>query len=299
MSTKPESEKSLIAEILDGASQSQETKTNSEAGQTAELPEDQLDVFNPEGEEDFVPEDENPDEVKDSSEAEKKTAESDGKPPEEKPKIEPDSQLKAEIEKLNKRLRDTQSSFHKATQERAALQKELEELKKKKDSADDWFSDEDKEKAEKLETEIKKSDSAHNELNETVKKLEEDQAVALWTAAEAPVKAAHPDYEKVVEALIPALETDAHLKSEWIKSDKSPKSAYELGKKYADRQELYKDPEAYREKMRKELEAEYQTKPKTVSTPKGKAGLDATNSEIVESKPKPPATGSYVGAVFG
>ena len=57
---------------------------------------------------------------------------------------EPDKsdELRKELETLQKRLHDTQEAMHKATTERAELQKELQKLKSKEADDDDWFSEE-------------------------------------------------------------------------------------------------------------------------------------------------------------
>lgn len=188
-----------------------------------------------------------------------------------------DASLKQEIETLNKRLKDTQSAMHRATEDRARLQKELDNLKSKKENEDDWFSEEDNNRVGEIEQEIQKNDQQISELNEKA-------ALALWDAAAAKVKAEHPDFDKVVyEGLCSKLDPvngNPQVIALWnAEKDKSPGNAYAFAKKVDDMLLMQNDPEAYRAKIRAEVESEYKNKNNQSTGITGKDGLDLLNSE--------------------
>ena len=223
-----------------------------------------------------------------------------------KPEVNQDNTaLKQEIEGLKKRLHDTQSAMHKATSERAALQKELAELKAKKENEDDWFSEDDQDRVEKLEKEIKKSDEEIARCDAQTKEIEQKNAEAQWDAAAAPVIAQHPDFEKVLyDDFAPLLDPktgNPQIRAEWDKlKDKSPLSAYNFAKKVLDVLDFQRDPEAYKEKLRKQLES----KPNNPgadgnAVPTGKEGLDMLPSADVPTDTKKKHDVSFVDAVFG
>lgn len=200
-------------------------------------------------------------------------------------KKEPDvAAMQAEINNLNKRLHDTQSAMHKATEERSRLEKELNDLKAKKEDEDDWFSEEDKRKTEELEENLKKSDNEINQLNEEKTSIETKAAEAIWDAAAAKVIEEHPDFEEVVyNKLAPLLdESDTSLKAQKVRelyaelSDKSPASAYKFAKELEDRLLMNSDPEAYKQKLRSEIEREITGRDSNIV--EGKDGLDLLNS---------------------
>lgn len=194
------------------------------------------------------------------------------------------SAMQAEIANLQKRLHDTQSAMHKATKERSMYEKELNELKAKKEDEDDWFSEEDKEKSEQLESDLKKSDEQLSQLDAEKNSIENKAAEAIWDAAAAKVIAEHPDFEEVVYGkLAPLLDNDnndpeAKTTRELYKAlpDKSPASAYKFAKELEDRLLMHKDPEAYRQKIRSEIEREITGKDS--NNVEGKDGLDLLNS---------------------
>ena len=232
-----------------------------------------------------------------------------GKEPVKEPEKAPDkteadtTALKEEIEGLKKRLHDTQAAMHKATGERSALQKELAELKAKKESEDDWFSEDDKDREEKLEKELKATDEELARQSEQAAELERKNAEAQWDAAAAPVIAKHPDFEKVMydefAPLLDAKNGNPQVRAGWAElKDKSPQSAYEYAKKVLEALEIQRDPEAYKAKVRKEIENERMNPGAEERVPVGKAGLD-----MVQSADYPIDTGrrerSFVNAVFG
>lgn len=191
--------------------------------------------------------------------------------------------LKAEIQNLNKRLHDTQSAMHNATEERSRLKRELEELKSKKDDEDDWFSEEDKAKSESLEDDLKKSDNEISQLGKEEASIKEKAAEAIWDAAAANVIAEHPDFEEVVYGKLAPLidENSTDPKAKTVRElylalpDKSPAAAYKFAKELDDRVLMHNDIEAYKQKVRSEIEREISGGNNTVE---GKEGLDLLNS---------------------
>lgn len=223
-----------------------------------------------------------------------------------KPEVNQDNTaLKQEIEGLKKRLHDTQSAMHKATGERAALQKELAELKAKKENEDDWFSEDDQDRVKELEQEIKKSDEEIARCDAQAKDIEQKNAEAQWDAAAAPVIAQHPDFEKVLyDEFTPLLDPKTgspQIRAEWDKlKDKSPLSAYNFAKKVLELLEIQRDPEAYKAKLRKQIETEKNNSDDDGdSVPTGKEGLDMLPSADVPTDTRKSNNMSFVDAVFG
>jgi hypothetical protein len=85
----------------------------------------------------------------------------------------------------------------------------------------------------------------------------------------------------VYEKLYPAMEKDPSLKEKFQQAGGTPKAAYELGKKISEREEVIQDPEAFKEKIRKEILEEMKggqkEKPRT-------KGLDDMTLSGVNSK---------------
>lgn len=252
---------------------------------------------------DPIPEDDEKPESDDSIGTGDEVLEPGRKKTENSEKQEPDetSRLKQEVENLRKRLKDTQSAMHKATGERAALAKELAELRAKEDD-DDWFGEDDKKRVKELEDGLKESDEQIRKLNETLAEDARKDAEAVWDEAAAKVKAQYPDFEDVVyEKFAPLLHEktgNAQVRAAWEgEMDKSPANAYKFAKKVLDIIEFQRDPDAYRARLRKEIENE-KRKPETesVSEPTGKDGLDMLNSADIPVDPGRRV--SFVDAVF-
>lgn len=202
-------------------------------------------------------------------------------------------ELEHENEVLRKRVSDTQRAMHEATTARAALQKELDELKKKEEDDDDWFGDDDKARKEELEGQLKASDEQLNTLNEQA-------ALAAWDVAAAPVIAEHPDFEELVyRKLAPKIDAangDPEIRALWeAEKDKSPANAYKFAKNLDDIVLQRRDPAAYREKIRKEVEEEFRKNGGEVT---GKEGLDLMNSADTPVGTPDPGGESAVDFVF-
>lgn len=225
--------------------------------------------------------------------------------PEEKPAEEDHSaaeveRLKGEIETLNKRLHDTQASFHRVSEERAAMQRELDELKKREEGDDDWFSQEDAQRKQELEAEISKADKALDENKSALEDARLKAAEITWDIAAAPVAAKHKDFEELVYdflgAKLDAQNGDPIIRAAWQKeADKSPAKAYDFAKRLKLQEEILKDPDAYKKRLREEILNEKGGSGS--STPTGKQGLDMVNSASPPPA-SPESIGSFVDSVF-
>lgn len=212
--------------------------------------------------------------------------------------------LKQEVEVLKKRLHDTQSAMHKATGERSKLQKELDELKAKQQDEDDWFSEDDKHKVEQLEADLKKSEEEVNQITSQEQYIARQAAEKEWDAAAAPVIAKNPDFEKVVYddlvALLDASTGNAQVRAEWENlKDKSPAAVYTFAKRSLEVLEFQRDPEAYKEKLRKQLSQGYHNSSAfDNASPVGKEGLDMLPSADIPIE-KSSGRVSFVDELFG
>ncbi len=225
-------------------------------------------------------------------------------PPDPKAEAEAERQkqnLQTELETYKKRLHDTQTAMHKATTERARLEKELSELKAKQDSEDDWFSETDKERVESIEADLKKTNDEIDRRSQEESELQKKSASIQWDEAAAAVIKEHPDFEKIVyDELVPLLDKDtgnAMVKAEWeALKDKSPASVYAFAKNMLDFIEFRRDPEAFRQKLRG---PKTETPKPGNETPTGKAGLDMLPSADLPADATPERSVSFVDAVFG
>lgn len=199
-----------------------------------------------------------------------------------------DADLKAaqqQIENLSKRLHDTQSAFHRANEERSRLEKELSELRNKKDNDDDWFSDEDKERLNKISSELDANKKQMEQLEDIQAQNQQQAILAQWNLAAAQFSKEHPDFEEVVYqkfgALLDEEKGDPAIRSMWAaQTEKTPAEAYKFAKTVFAMQEMQNDPDAYKAKIRAEVEEEFKTKTGTAADDKvtGKDGLDLLNS---------------------
>lgn len=204
-----------------------------------------------------------------------------------------DADLKAaqqQIDNLSKRLHDTQSAFHRANEERSRLEKELSELRNKKDNDDDWFSDEDKERLNKISSELDANKKQMEQLEDIQAQNQQQAILAQWNLAAAQFSKEHPDFAEVVYqkfgALLDEKKGDPAIRSMWAaQTEKTPAEAYKFAKTVFAMQEMQNDPDAYRAKIRAEVEAEIKTKTENTEDDKvtGKDGLDLLNSADASS----------------
>lgn len=178
---------------------------------------------------------------KDKADAEAKAkAEADRKP---EPTV---AELKVEIERLEKRFKDTQGNWTREHQAKLDLEKkaaELEAALKKKDDPE-WVDDGDSEQ-KKLADELKA-------LRE---ERQQEQALRRWNDAEASFKKDNKDYEAVLEVFQPEWEKSQELQARFREEGGSPEAAYRLGRELMEKREA-SDPVKYREKLKQELLAE-------------------------------------------
>lgn len=211
--------------------------------------------------------------------------------------------LKQQVESYRKRLHDTQAAMHRATGERSRLRKELEELKAKQAEEDDWFSETDKARVTELETAIRKADETVIRNEAAAEEITKQRVEAEWDAAAAPVIAKHKDFEEIVyDKLTPLLDPvsgNAQVRAAYdALPDKGPAAVYEFSKKMLDVLEFQRDPEGYKENLRKQMS--YRKEPESVhGAVEGKEGLDMLPSadmpgDLSEERPI-----SFVDALFG
>lgn len=239
-----------------------------------------------------------------------------GKPPAEQspaPEPKPDpaetARLEQEIAGLRKRLHDTQSAMHRATTERARLAKELEELKQKRENDDDWFSEDDKSRAEKLEQDLKSHDEEIARNQAEANAIQQRNAEIEWDRAAAPVIRQHPDFEEVVYGkltpLIHPKTGNPQFIAAWNElADKSPASVYDFARNVLDILDFQHDPKGYKERLRKEFQSQGRSQSQSGrgsdgAAPTGKAGLDMLNGAPEPVRSEQDAPQSFVSALFG
>lgn len=255
----------------DGAKESLEANENA-------VPDTPDETFEPYGDEEYAVD-------SDSAQDEGVEEKSEGTPdktdsvPEEK-ETAPDAGKDAsqnEITNYKKRLHDAQAAMHKANEERAKLQKELDELKKKSepaeetedsDGGDNWFADEkpDNKSAEDLESKIKA-------VEEKQEEFQREQAIQNWNKEAEAFAKEHEDFNTLVyEKLEPLLDEEsgdpAVLAAYTRWGDKSPAGAYEFAKKFF----------GIEEKLSGSPQKQEQEAKASIDPTKGKAGLDRMNS---------------------
>ncbi len=142
--------------------------------------------------------------------------------------------LQATVERLDKRLKDTQRRLHDECAKRAELQKELAAFKEREDN-DDWFSDEDTSRRKEVEKELADSDERLRQLDEETSKAQEDANVQRWDQEAAIVERRHPDFKERVYGYLGDFideksdKYDVAIHRAWLRhADKSPAGAYQF-----------------------------------------------------------------------
>lgn len=211
--------------------------------------------------------------------------------------------LKAEVARLEKRMKDNQASYTREHQKVLELERQLTALrsKRKASEADDddgdgygWFADEEEGDDEGEGADDNgKPDPIQERLDRIEQKLEEakqQEALAAWKQKEDAFRAEHPEYDDLVDQfVVPEFERNPEAKKKWQADGASPEKAYELGRKLKLAREILDDPEAYEERLKQRIMG------------KGEPRRPARVSG--NSAPPPPADkgtgGSVLDEVFG
>lgn len=190
--------------------------------------------------------------------------------------------LQAALERLDKRLKDTQRRLHDECARRAELQKELDSMQEDGggDADDDWFADKagKSDRRKEVEKELADSDERLRQLDEETRKDTEDANVQRWDQAAALVERQHPDFkEKVYGYLGDFIDEqsgkyDAAIHKSWLRQeDKSPAGAYKFATELKRKLEYLDNPDKLRDEIRREIET-------GSAAPTGRVGLDMVNS---------------------
>lgn len=272
----------VMGGILDVEDHSPDAEDSEEKSLEAEEAPDADETFEPYGEEE-EPADDSAEEDGKKEEAPGTPEKTDSVPEQEAP--DPDEEktaLQKEIDNYKKRLHDTQNAMHRANEEKAELQKELDELKKQKTSGENddenWFKDEDgvDEKSADLESKIEA-------IEDKQEQFQREQAFNQWKMEADKFASTHEDFNDLVyeklEPLLNEVTGDPAVLANYMKwQDKSPAGAYEFAKRY------FGIEEKLHAKSGVPVQEEKEVKPEIDPT-KGKAGLDRLNSaEFAEPK---------------
>ena len=184
--------------------------------------------------------------------------------------------LRATVDRLDKRLKDTQRRLHDECAKRSELQKELEAFKER-ESNEDWFSAADTSRRQEVEKELADSEERLRKLDEETRKEQEDANVQRWDQEAALVERKHPDFKERVYGYLGDFideksdKYDVAIHRAWLRhADKSPAGAYQFAS------DLSRKLAA--------LEAPNVDGPRTQfngsQAPTGRVGLDMVNSEF-------------------
>lgn len=207
--------------------------------------------------------------------------------------------LKSLLERVNKRLHDTQSRLHEECAKRADLQKELSDFQRKQEESDDWFSDEDNKRKQELEKQIAESDERLRQIGEESSTTQTEEAKEEWLAQANAEAKKHPDFDqKVYKDLGNLIDPQSKgfnpaVRQAWDNmQDKSPESAYKFAGEMLERLEAFNNPDAFKEKIRQDV-----LKNLGNDKPFGSEGLDMVNSanEGVQARTEPDG---FVEALF-
>jgi hypothetical protein len=172
------------------------------------------------------------------------------------------AKIEAENKRLEKRFKETQADWTRKNQELIDARKKLEELQAAAGSgkAGDKSDDDDDASTSYLTPKERKLLEKQAEVIERLEKRLEDQhrqtAVKEWEQREAAFKKGKEDYDDIVDSFQRRWENDEALKREFVEAGATPEAAYKIGKRLRDLDEMSKDPEAYKERLKQELRAE-------------------------------------------
>ena len=155
-------------------------------------------------------------------------------------------QLEKQVETLEKRVADTQRSYHQQSGRRAELERELEALKKEGMSSkegeeeDDYnfFGDDDEDSqkdSDPTDDRQKKIEEVEKEI-EAIDSADRERAVAEWDAEAKKFAEDHTDFDKKVGIFQPFFENNPAAQEEFRKRGGTPEAAYEMANEYLDSQ---------------------------------------------------------------
>lgn len=259
----------------------------------------------PEAKEEFVPYEDDESLTEDSARDEGKEEDAGSAPPEgDSPQntdpLDPDTEREAfqkELAKYEKRLHDTQKAMHEAKAERAAMQKELEELKKKS-SAENRYDDE--------ENWFEEEGDAQPAVEEKLKNLEQQQEEfqremlkQQWMNDAKVLSEKHEDFDDLVfrklEPLLDEETGDERIRTLYLmQDDRTPAGAYKFAKRLQSLIAALDGDEDTSPDVKEEQVADASPSPEPI---RGKDGLDRYNSaDFSETRRR---SGNLVDEVFG
>lgn len=188
-----------------------------------------------------------------------------------------------QISNLSKRLHDTQNAFHRANEERSRLEKEIAELRTKKENDDDWFSDDDKKRLDKLNTELEANQQQMEQIEDMQEQNQQQAVYAQWNLAAVEFSKEHPDFNQVVyEKFAPLLDAetgDPAVKAMWdAQKEKTPEHAYKVAKMLFAIQEQETGAVSNNASTDGEVETKNNQEVENTALVEGKEGLDLLNS---------------------
>jgi chromosome segregation ATPase len=229
---------------------------------------------------------------------------------EEKTTQQPEVDYQQEINKLTKRLHDTQKAFHESTERAAQLQKRLDAIEEKskqsaaEEDGDNWFSDSDNKEVAALKQEISDIQKDNEALGQQQQEIQQQANLAAWHQAAASVRQEHEDFDELVyEKLEPLLDEetgDARVRELYLsQKDLSPAGAYKFARSLPMILEMLNDPEAFHakiESLKKEVKSRASDAPVRKVT--GNDGLRVMNSADFAEESRS-ASGSLIDEIFG
>lgn len=205
--------------------------------------------------------------------------------------------LKVQLEKLEGRRKGSETSFNEANKGKLNAIKEIDALKsqleKMKTEKEEVLSKADKEFSANFDTQYEADPEgsirdAVKLLLDRTSKIDKVQSFDMddiirkqrIVADEAIMKNQNPDFDVVIDAFLAESQSNSDILSQWNDSGQSVAKAYELGKPVFEAREIMKDPDAYKEKLRKEILAEK----KSPDKPPEKTRVSSLNSSGARPK---------------
>ena len=235
----------ILAEILGNKEETQ----SQEQGQETTAPDEVLDDLGLDEDEGFDSPDDQDSNAIDSDDAD--NVEKD------EPEIKDQSKdWDGEKANLEKRVNDNRASYQREHQARLDAEKRIADLeakqKEESDDDDDWLSDDsDKQDSKELKEMREQLDTLKKRDDERERVTHADK----WNTAAKPLRDEHKDFDKYVDAVADAYDTDTDIQAKFKEMGSTPEAAYKLGKQL-EQQEMMKDPEKYKAYLIEEFKKE-------------------------------------------